>query len=164
MQHARDTFFVTLRDRLAALNPERTIALRGLIRPAVAVQENELASARAIPDAFLLRWTTLRVEARGVLPMAVMGCEIEYATEGTAEVGGMDRGQALGRMDAELLSAVLTEPTHVAKLDYGSTPAAAMGTNVFWGGPTFQGAVANGGRLSRTATIEVCCYVEAGEL
>lgn len=164
MQHARDTFFVELRNRLAALNPQRTIALRGLSRPGVLVEENELASARAIPDAFVLRWTALHVEARGLLPMAVMRCEIEYATDGTVEVGGMDRGQALGAMDAELLSAALAEPTHVAKLNYGSSPAAEMGTDVFWGAPSFAGVVGSGERLSRTATVEVCCYVEAGEL
>ena len=30
MQNARDTFYVTLRDRLAAVNPARTMVLRGV--------------------------------------------------------------------------------------------------------------------------------------
>ena len=47
MQDARDTFFVALRTRLAAINPERTIVLRGQIRPGVLVEENELSSATA---------------------------------------------------------------------------------------------------------------------
>ncbi len=164
MQHARDTFYVTLRDRLAAANPERVIVVRGLSRPGVLVADNELASAHVIPDAFCLRWTGLRVEARGSLPLAVMACEIDYVTDGTTGAGGMDRGVALGSMDAELFSALVLEPTHVPKVDYSSTPAVAMGTDVFWGGPIFKGTVASGERLSRTATVDVWCYVEAGEM
>ena len=45
MQNAKDTFYVTLRDRLAAVNPARTMVLRGVTRPGVLVEENELASA-----------------------------------------------------------------------------------------------------------------------
>jgi hypothetical protein len=47
MQNARDTFYVRLRDRLAAVNPARTMVLRGVTRPGVLVEENELASASA---------------------------------------------------------------------------------------------------------------------
>ena len=43
MQSAKDTFYVTLRDRLAALNPARTVVVRGMVRPGVLVEENELA-------------------------------------------------------------------------------------------------------------------------
>ena len=45
MQNAKDTFYVTLRDRLAAVNPARTMLVRGVIRPGLLVEENELASA-----------------------------------------------------------------------------------------------------------------------
>ncbi len=55
MQNARDTFYVTLRDRLAAVNPARTIVLRGVTRPGVLVEENELVSAYQPVDAFCLR-------------------------------------------------------------------------------------------------------------
>lgn len=164
MQHARDTFYVTLRDRLAALNPQRTVVVRGLSRPGVLVADNELASAEVIPDAFTLHWAALQVEARGSLPLATLECEIRYATDGSADVGGMDRGQLLGAMDAELVAALVAEPTHVPKTNYSSNPAAEEGSDVFWSGPKFGGAVANGERLSRTATVEVWCYLEAGEL
>jgi hypothetical protein len=43
MQRAKDTFYITLRDRIAALNPARTVLVRGVVRPAVLVEENELA-------------------------------------------------------------------------------------------------------------------------
>ena len=43
MQNAKDTFYEVLRSRLVALNPERTIVLRGVMRPGVLVEENELA-------------------------------------------------------------------------------------------------------------------------
>ncbi len=164
MQDARDTFYVTLRDRMAALNPERTVVVRGLSRPGVLVADNELPSGQVVPDAFSLHWTALQVEPRGALPLATMECEIRYVTDGSAGGGGMDRGQLLGAMDAELVAALLAEPTHVAKVNYGSTPAAEQGSDVFWSGPKFGSAAATGERLSRTATVEVWCYLEAGEL
>jgi hypothetical protein len=80
MQNARDTFYVTLRDRLAAVNPARTIVLRGLVRPGVLVEENELVSAALPADAFCLHWTTLSVDAQGALPLVTMECAITYAT------------------------------------------------------------------------------------
>ena len=45
MQNAKDTFYVTLQGRLAALNPARTIVVRGVVRPGTLVDENELPSA-----------------------------------------------------------------------------------------------------------------------
>lgn len=164
MQHARDTFYVTLRDRLAALNPERTVVVRGLSRPGVLIAENELPSTQVIADCFSLHWTALRVEPRQTLPLATMECEIRYATDGSADVGGMDRGQLLGAMDAELLSVLVAEPTHTAKTNYDTQPPTDEGSDVFWNGPKFQPVVANGERLSRTAMVEVWCHLEAGEL
>ncbi len=64
MQNARDTFYVTLRDRLAAINPGRTMVLRGVTRPGVLVEENELVSAFQPVNAFCLHWTGLSVDAR----------------------------------------------------------------------------------------------------
>ena len=164
MQHARDTFYVTLRDRLAVLNPERTMVVRGLSRPGMLVADNELPSGQVIPDVFSLHWTALQVEPRGTLPLATMECEIRYVTDGSADVGGIDRGQLLGAMDAELVSVLVAEPMHVPKMNYGSTPPAEEGSDVFWSAPKFGPATANGERLIRAATVEVWCYLEAGEL
>ena len=57
MQNAKDTFYMTLRDRLAAVNPARTMVVRGVTRPGSLVEENELVSADQPVDAFCLRWT-----------------------------------------------------------------------------------------------------------
>ncbi len=52
MQNAKDTFYVTLQARLAALNPARTMVLRGVTRPGVQVEENELTTAYDPTDVF----------------------------------------------------------------------------------------------------------------
>ena len=57
MQNAKDTFYEMLRGRLAALNPGRTIVLRGVVRPGVLVEENELVSTVVLPDCFRVNWT-----------------------------------------------------------------------------------------------------------
>jgi hypothetical protein len=73
-------------------------------------------------------------------------------------------------MDGELVAAVSTAPQNVPKMNYvaaaggsGLAPV-AMATNVFWGDAVFGGAVVNGERLERVATVEVFSYQEAGEL
>jgi hypothetical protein len=170
MQNARDTFYVTLRDRLVAVNPARTMVLRGVTRPGVLVEENELATATLPANVFCLRWTGLSVNAQGALPLVTMSCEIQYATDGDAGNGGMDRGRLLAGMDAELIASVSGAAQSVAKMNYGGSAggsglaAVAMGTNVFWGDAVFGAVVVKGERLQRVATVEVFCYQEAGEL
>ncbi len=39
MQNAKDSFYMALRTRLAAINPERTILLRGAVRPGILAEE-----------------------------------------------------------------------------------------------------------------------------
>ena len=170
MQNARDTFYVTLRDRLAAVNPARTMVLRGVMRPGVLVEENELASATMPVNAFCLQWTGLTVDAQGTLPLVTMACEIRYATDGDSGNGGMDRGRLLSGMDAELTAAVSASPQNTTKMNYvgaaggSGLPPVAMATNVFWSDVIFGAAVVNGERLERVATVEVFSYQEAGEL
>ena len=165
MQNAKDTFYVTLRDRLAALNPARTMVLRGVVRPGTLVEENELTTAYQPVDAFCLRWTGLKVGSRAALPLVSMECEIRYSTDGNAGNGGMDRGRLLAGMDAELLAAINETPQSVVKSNYADNPAGTvMGTNVFWGDVSFGAAVVAGERLERVATVEVFAYQEAGEL
>ena len=170
MQNAKDTFYVTLQGRLAVVNPERTMVLRGVTRPGVLVEENELASAHEPVGVFRLRWTGVRVDTQANLPLVTMSCEIAYASDGSAGNGGMDRGRLLAGMDAELLTAVGAAPQSAVKMNYSATAgdsgsaAVAMGTNVFWSDVTFGAVTVNGERLERVATVEVFCYQEAGEL
>jgi hypothetical protein len=164
MQNAKDTFYTTLQARLAAVNPSRTIVVRGVTRPAVLVEENELPSDAVPVDAFRLRWTGLKLDAQAALPLVTMTCEIRYATDGNASNGGMDRGRLLAAMDAELTAAITLAPQYAAKTSYSSVPATTLSTNVFWGETTFAPTVVTDERLERVATVEVFCYQEAGEL
>lgn len=170
MQNARDTFYVTSRDRLAGVNPARTMVLRGVTRPGVLVEENELASAYQPVDVFCLHWTGLSVDAQGGLPLVTMVCEIRYATDGDSGNGGMDRGRLLSGMDGELVAAVSAAPQNVLKMSYvagaggSGLPPVAMQTNVFWSDVVFGAAVVNGERLERVAAVEVFSYQEGGEL
>jgi hypothetical protein len=146
------------------------MVLRGVTRPGVLVEENELASAYQPVNAFCLRWTGLSVDSQGALPLVTMICEIQYATDGDSGNGGMDRGRLLSAMDGELAAAVSAAPQNVPKMNYvaaaggsGLAPV-TMATNVFWGDASFGPAVVNGERLERVATVEVFSYQEAGEL
>jgi hypothetical protein len=169
MQDARDTFFVALRTRLATINPDRTIVVRGQIRPGVLVEENELPTASQPVDAFSLHWTAMSIDAAGPLPLVAMECQISYATDGNAANGGMDRGRLLGTMDAELTSALLTDTQSATKKNFSGvagTGAAAIArsTNIFWSEPRFAPVKTAGERLERTATVHLFSYQEAGEL
>lgn len=164
MQHAKDTFYITLRDRIAALNPARTVLVRGVSRPAVLVEENELPSVYEQPGTFRLRWTNLSVDLRGDQPLAAMQCEIRYATAGSSGNGGMDRGRLLSAMDAELCAALNAVPQRGTKINHAASGASAMQTNIFWNNVVFIAAETKDDRLERVATVEVFSYQEAGEL
>jgi hypothetical protein len=168
MQNAKDTFYTTLQGRLAVLNPARQIVVRGVLRPATLVDENELPSAWTQVDAFRLHWTALQVTSASPLPWVAMECVIQYATDGSSGSGGMDRGRLLAAMDAELTAALSTAPHTVPKLNYGAAGVgvapATMATNIFWADPLFGAASAVGERLERAATVQVFAYQEAGEL
>ena len=162
MQSAKDTFYVALRDRIAAINPQRALVLRGATRAGVLVAENELATSSVTVDAFSVQWGTLSVDvADGLMRME---CEISYATDGSAGNGGMDRGRMLAEMDLELLTALLRDPKNVVKTAYSSTGSTTMETNVFWGEPVYGAAKSEGARLSRVAAVTVFSYQEAGDL
>ena len=167
MQALKDTFYLMLRDRVAAGNPARVVEIRGVSRPGVVVAENELPGAAglsaAVTDVFQMQWTGLGVDGRSGLPLAGLTCEISYATDGTSAAGGMDRGRALTGMDEELAAALGAEPRSVAKVMAvaGQTAVSAGdGTNVFWGDVTFKAAAMRNGRMERTATVEVFGYGE----
>jgi hypothetical protein len=168
MQNAKDTFYEMLRSRIAAANPERTIALRGVLRPGVLVEENELVSAVTIPDCFRLRWTDASVDAANALPIATMTCEIMYETAGTSGNGGLDRGRLLTEMDAELTAAVQACPQQTAKQNYSALAsgggATAMSTNIWWSDVVLGPLVVKADRIGRTAKVTVMCCEEAGEL
>ena len=158
MQNAKDSFYMALRTRLTVINPERTTLLRGAVRPGILVDEAEAPFSQLPTDVFVLRWTALGTDLDLSATMASLQCEIQYATCGTQSFGGLDRGRALTKMDAELLA--MLQPFQAAKMDYSTTPPAAKLTQVFWDEPVFSAAVTQRDRLSRTATLMVYSYHE----
>jgi hypothetical protein len=161
MQNAKDSFYMALRTRLQSVNPERTCLLRGAARPGILVEEAEAPFPQLPADVFVLRWTAMGADTDLPSSMAAAQCEILYATCGTQSFGGLDRGRALSAMDAELLA--ILQPFSTPKMNYEATPPAAMLTQVFWDEPAFTPAVTQRDRLSRSATVVVYSYQEAGE-
>jgi hypothetical protein len=161
MQNAKDTFYITLRTRLAALNPERTMILRSVTRPGILVADAEAPMAQPVLDAFALSWTGLEADHQLPSILTQMTCEIQYATAGTQANAGLDRGRALEEMDYEVLK--LLYPYSAQKMNYAQMPATAMETMVFWSEPQFTPVVTLRDRLSRTARVTVFAFQEPAE-
>jgi len=162
MENAKDTFYVALRNRLAVLNPNRTMLLRGVERPGILVEEAEAVVAMLPADVFVLRWTALQADVNLPLVLARMQCEIHYSTGGTAAAAGLDRGRALEEMDAEVLG--ILSPPSTPKFDYAQNPVQQLNTPVFWTAAEFSPAVTVRDRVTRFARVTVFAYQEPGEL
>jgi hypothetical protein len=161
MQNAKDTFYLTLRGRLATLNPERAMTLRAVVRPGIYMQEAEAPMAQPLLDAFALGWTGLTADHQMPAILAQMTCEIQYATAGTPTNAGLDRGRALEEMDYEVLK--ILYPYAAQEMNYTLNPAAALETMIFWSEPEFGPAVTLRDRLSRTAKVTVFAFQERSE-
>jgi hypothetical protein len=161
MQNAKDSFYMALRTRLTAINPERTILLRGTVRPGILVEEAEASFSQLPNDVFVLRWLGLGADMELASTMAAAECEILYQTCGTQSFGGLDRGRMLSEMDEELMA--MLSPFYTPKLNYAAAPPAAMLTQVFWDEPAFGQLAVQRDRLSRTAKVMVYSYDEQGE-
>jgi hypothetical protein len=161
MQNAIDSFYMALRTRLTVINPERTILLRGAVRPGILVEEAEAPLSPLPSDVFVLRWTGFAADMDLASTMALEQCEIVYQTCGTQSFGGLDRGRALSEMDEELMA--MLQPFSTPKLNYSATPPAAMLTQVFWDEPAFGPMTINRDLLSRSASVLVYSYQEQGE-
>jgi hypothetical protein len=161
MQNAKDSFYIALRARLAAINPERTILLRGALRPGILVEEAEAPFSQLPDDVYVLRWLGMGADMDLASTMVAEQCEILYQTCGTQSFGGLDRGRLLSKMDEEV--AAMVQPFYTPKLNYSATPPAAMLTKVFWDEPRFSPIVTQRDRLSRSANLMVYSYQEQGE-
>lgn len=137
MQAAKDSFYMALRDRLAALNPERTIVVDGAAVPAILVRENlEPQFAEAQVETFYLEFGEVRI-AESTRPILGMDCHIWYASEGAC-AAGVDRGRGLAEMDWELLR--ICSPPHTGMRDYSQAPSLELGSGVFWTMPNLAKA------------------------
>ncbi|MBV8674441.1 MAG: hypothetical protein JOZ33_13490 [Acidobacteriaceae bacterium] len=161
MQNAKDTFYVTLRNRLATVNPNRTVVIRAVTRPGILIEEAEARTAELPLDTFVFRWTKLAVDTELPAVLAQLTCEIHYATAGTQTNGGLDRGRALEEMDNELLQILC--PASTAKMNYTQAPPAQMGTCIFWSQAVFTPTTITRERLGRVATVNVFAFQEQGE-
>lgn len=161
MQNAKDSFYMALRTRLAASNPDRTILIRGTVRPGILIEEAEAPFAQPPLDVFILRW--LSVDADTGLPttVSIQECEIAYQTAGTQTFGGLDRGRILSKMDAELRSMIT--PLRTMKCNFSSNSPEELSTQVFWNEPIFGPAVSQRERIGRTVKVRVYSYMEEGE-
>jgi hypothetical protein len=129
MQAAKDSFYMALRERLAGLNPARTMVIDGVTVPAIVVRENmEPRFVEAQPEVFYVDFGDILI-AESTRPMLGVDCHVWYASEGGGGTG-VDRGRVLAEMDVELLR--MCDPPHSQMLDYSQTPAAYLGSGVFW--------------------------------
>jgi hypothetical protein len=136
MQFAKDSFYMALRERLAVVNPARTVMKDGVTRPAILVVENEPANAaEPMADTFHIYWGGAKVSkahSGGEEPLIGLECTIAYRTAGSSEAG-VDRGRGLAKLDEELLA--ICRPGWAAKRDYTQSPAVELGTNLMWNPP-----------------------------
>ena len=161
MQNAKDSFYMALRNRLAACNPERTILVRGAVRPGIVVEEAEAPFAQLPLDVYTVRWLGMAVDVDLASDLVVQEAEILYSTCGSQPFGGLDRGRMLSGMDTEVVA--LLQPFHTTKMCYALTPPIPMLTQLFWDEPVMTPCVAQRDRLSRSARVKVYSYQEQGE-
>jgi hypothetical protein len=161
MQNAKDSFYIALRNRLAEVNPSRTILLRGVQRPGIVVEEAEAAAMEWMNDVFTLRWTEAAVMEEMPSLLWSMNCQVYYASSGSQPNVGLDRGRAMAQMDFELAS--MLTPARTPKVNYTVTPAATMQTQVFWSDPVFGALDTVREQLLRMVTVTVFAFEEPGE-
>jgi hypothetical protein len=161
MQFTKDSFYIALRDRLAQVNPARTIVVNGITQPAVLLAATQSEAAVALPkDCFLLSYGAVQA-AKGFSgasqPLLEMACAIAYRTSGT-EPDASDRERVLTALDAELLR--ITEPPCAEKTDYTQTPPQDLGARIFWERPQLGKTADQDGVIGRTATLTLFFHCE----
>jgi hypothetical protein len=161
MQNAKDTFYMALRSSLAVLNPDRTVVVRGAIRPAVVVEENELEQdGTPLLNTFVVRWINSTVDISEPSGLYGSQCTVTFATRGTTELSGMDRGRVLEALGYELRTILV--PSVAVKQDFTGDAPLVKETNVFWSLPAFEDASESNGVLTRVATVHVFALGEEG--
>ncbi len=163
MQPTKDSFYVTLRDRLAAYDPQRTITLNGATRPAILVMENEAAELPPrLEGAFCLSWGTARPAQPATSTLMAMECTITYRTSGSAANDEFDRGRNLSILDCDLLA--ICAPAQTAKCDYSRGVAAPLGSQLFWTQPALDSAKETTAQVvGREAHVTVFFFPEVNQ-
>jgi hypothetical protein len=162
MQPTKDSFYVTLRDRLVAVDPGRTITIDGATRPAIAVAENEPPNAAPpLCDAFYLHWGGARAVQPATGTLMEMECVISYRTKGSDQNGNLDRGRDLASLDNDILA--LCAPPSAEKCDYSTGSAVDLGSTIFWTPPVFSALVNAPPYLGREVSVSVFFYPEVNQ-
>ncbi|HVO71739.1 MAG TPA: hypothetical protein VMT24_16935 [Aggregatilineaceae bacterium] len=162
MQATKDTFYVTLRDRLVQRDPNLTIVIDGATRPAIVVVENEPPSSLARQNgAFYLEWGGVRSAHFPTSTLAAMDCAITYTSAGQSDSGGVDRGRSLAALDADLLA--MCCPAQAHKNDYSTGTAIDLGSYIFWSTPEVKPAKVAGEQVGRQALVTVFFYPEVNQ-
>lgn len=166
MQAAKDTFFRTLQSRLAIVNPQRTVEVDGVARPAILVAENEpYPPSKLFFHAFYIHWLgapAVRGFSRTLAPRYELIAQVEYFVRGTASLQRpfADRGRLMSQLDQEL--AAILFPGFAEKSDHSVAPPAALGGYLYWRwAPDFRTLIeGDGSILRRLATVNVSFYPE----
>lgn len=162
MQFSKDSFYMSLRSRLATLNPARTVTIAGITRPAVVVIENEpVTSAVPAPETFYLNFGSARVvpETQAAKrPMLALDCAISYRTSGASANANVDRGRTLAQLDLEVLQ--ICSPPSTPKQDFTGASPVSLGTQVLWERPQLGEVQAVASGLRRTAKTTIFFYPE----
>ena len=162
MQATKDTLYLTLRDRLAQAYPGRTITVDGITRPAIVVVENDKPSVTARQhDAFYLEWGEARAVRPAISTLMAMVCTVSYASAGTEQNGGLDRGRTLGELESEWQG--ICSPAVAGKNDYSSGNPVDLGSNIFWTQPVFRPAKGAPDCVAREASLTVYFYPEVNQ-
>ncbi|HEV2397787.1 MAG TPA: hypothetical protein VGS27_12650 [Candidatus Sulfotelmatobacter sp.] len=154
MQFAKDSFFLALQERLASVNPGRTVTVNGATVPAILIVENLLpSSAEPLPNTFYIQWGAAdclagKAEGRALMNLDVV---ISYYTFGSVE-SMVDRGRLLSQLDTELLT--ICQPACTEKRDYTQAPSVDLGTSVSWSQPAFTEGKGTGMFWGRTSFPE----------
>ena len=162
MQATKDSFYVALRDRLVTVDPQRTITMDGVTRPAIAAAENEPPNAGPpLCDTFYLHWGSTRPGYASAGTPMMMECTISYRTRGSDDNANLDRGRALGSLDCDLFA--ICAPFQTAKCDYSSGSAVGLGSMIFWTQPVLSALVNAPPYIGREASVSVFFYPEVNQ-
>lgn len=163
MQATKDTFYVTLRDRLVQVGPNLTMVIDGATRPAIVVIENEPPISLPRQDeAFYLDWGSARPVQPATSTLTAMDCTITYTSVGQSDIGGVDRGRGLAALDADLLA--ICAPAQAHKYDYSSGSPIDLGSYIFWSIPKLERwKVEEAKQVGRQAQVTVFFYPEVNQ-
>lgn len=161
MQDAKDTFYVTLRDRLVAVNADRTVAVRGQVRPAVVVDENEEPMQRVDAGVFHLQWSDVSMDARPGLLLESALCRVVYRSRSDAGGSELARGRELVAMHEELTG--MLQPSSVPEQRFSESGVEMLRGRVWWFEEGRRAVTDNDGSVQAVATVRVMSRREIGE-